>query len=129
MSNQILLDIDESGSQLVKNAKEIAERLVKDKLKTNQIRNIFTEVRQIEAMWRNSYKKDSALRRLNMLKPKMAYQAARESSVKLLAEKLTQAIDEIDRSDPKERDDRFQIFIDFFEAILAYHRSQVIREK
>jgi len=120
---------DPTGAELVRFAEQTADRLVHNGLTRAQIRNIFTEVRKIETMWDASQTDESgqvdALRRLNMLKPKLDYQTARAEQVRLLRDVLTQAIDEVNRAgDPKERNRRFQRFMDLFEAILAYHRSK-----
>jgi CRISPR-associated protein Csm2 len=96
-------------------------------LKTSQIRNIFGTVRKIEMIWRpNADPKEvaKAQRQLIMLKPKMKYQAEREwqrnksTGVRDLAEVLSPAIDEIGGDRQK-----FQNFVDLFEAILAYHTA------
>jgi CRISPR-associated protein Csm2 len=107
-----------------------AEALGKDlarKLSTSQIRNIFGTVRRIEMTWPDEPKNEDeekaaaqAKRELLLLKPKMAYQAKRERGrgVQTLVDVLTGAIDlvEGDRQ-------RFQHFVDFFEATLAYHKA------
>ena len=54
---------------------------------------------------------------LVMLKPKLAYAAARNREVTDLKDALTQAIDQVD--DEK----KFKNFVDFFEATLAYHKA------
>ena len=58
------------------------------------------------------------MRELLLLKPKLAYQAAREEKVKPLADVLEVAIDQVDG-----RRERFQRFVELFEAILAYHTT------
>lgn len=113
---------DESGSGLVNFARQTAERLVKDGLTRAQIRNIFTEVRRIEALW--EIDPAAALRRLNMLKPKLDYQTARAKEVAYLRDVLIPAIEQVNSgSDKNEKDRRFQRFMDLFEGILAYHRA------
>lgn len=106
---------------LVRKAKEIGEALKQADLKSTQIRNIFGTVRQIQAAWPlhpDEEAKRAAYRQLQLLKPKLAYQAARNKEVQGLANILTPAIDYVgtDRQ-------RFQHFVDFFEAILAYHAA------
>lgn len=77
-----------------------------------------------------------ALRELTLLKPRLAYAASRNPVVRHLADVLTPAIDGVlDGIDfqSAERDQwqginkralqRFGRFLDFFEAILAYHRA------
>jgi CRISPR-associated protein Csm2 len=124
MSNskvQIVMTADANGAELVTFAQQTAESLVTQNLTRSQIRSIFTEVRQIEAQW----DKPDAVRRLSMLKPKLAYQAARANSVSLLRDVLGDAIDQVLASpanNKAELDKRFARFVDLFEAILAYHR-------
>lgn len=118
---QALMTADESGAELVAFAQQTAEVLVKQNLTRSQIRTIFTEVRQIEAAWGN---KPDAARRLSMLKPKLAYQAARSNSVDHLREVLSDAIDEVLKATAAKRDQTFARFVELFEAILAYHRAQ-----
>ncbi len=88
-------------------------------LKTSQIRNIFGTVRRIE----NDWARDPALaqRELVLLKPKMSYYAHRETGggVASLEQVLRPAIDLV-----KGDERRFRYFVDFFEAILAYHRAE-----
>lgn len=109
---------------------EEAEALGRDlarQLTTSQIRNIFGTVRRIEMNWPEEARSDEeqqrqtrAQRDLLLLKPKMAYQAKRERGrgVGTLTRVLTDAIDLVDGDRI-----RFQRFVDFFEAILAYHKA------
>ena len=119
---------DPNGAEtLVKTADELGKDLQRQRLSTSQIRAIFGEVRQIEAEWSMGNKQRSkALRKLILLKPKMAYRARRERSraVEALVNVLDPAVDlVVQGKDPKEQDDRFQRFVEFFEAILAYHKA------
>jgi len=119
MTVHTIMTTDESGSKLVEFAQQVAGQLVRNNLARAQIRNIFTEVRQIETMW--SKNSTDALRRLMMLKPKLAYQTARTNSMEQLSKVLTEAIDEVEKS--PQQNDAFKRFVDLFEAILAYHRA------
>lgn len=122
MNSTEVITQDESGAGLVELARQVGEALVRDNLTRAQIRNIFTEVRKIEAMWAS--RQEEARRRLNMLRPKLSYQEARSASVKRLREVLEPAIEAVEKApDDEERDRRFRRFMDLFEAILAYHRS------
>ena len=114
---------DQSGAELVSFARQTAQQLVRNNLTRTQIRNIFTEVRKVESMWESN--PNDAMRRLNMLKPKLDYQTARSKEVRQLRDVLTEAIDEVEKAaTEEERDDRFRRFMDLFEAILAYHRAE-----
>ena len=107
---------------LVKWAEEIGRGLARQ-LTTSQIRNVFGTVRQIEMSWTpraTEKQRKSAARQLILLKPKLVYQARRErgKGVQELASVLIPAIDLVG-----EDRQRFQNFVDFFEAILAYHTA------
>lgn len=122
---------DGDAEKTVKVAEELGEALAnRYRLSTNQIRNIFGTVRRIEMSWPDKEGEldadearaaRQAQRELQLLKPKMAYQAQRERGrgVEALVDILTDAIDMIegDRT-------RFQHFVDFFEATLAYHKAK-----
>jgi CRISPR-associated protein Csm2 len=132
MKRERLQDIIVAGDAQV--TVQEAEALGKDlarKLSTNQIRNIFGTVRRIEMNWPERPKDDAerqsaaqAQRELLLLKPKMAYQAKRErgKGVQTLTDVLAEAIDLID-IDQEEAREQFQHFVDFFEAVLAYHKA------
>ena len=122
---------DGDAKKTVEVAEDLGNALAnRYRLSTNQIRNIFGTVRRIEMSWPDkegdldedqAHAAQQARRELQLLKPKMAYQAKRErgQGVKTLTDILTDAIDMIegDRT-------RFQNFVDFFEATLAYHKAK-----
>jgi CRISPR-associated protein Csm2 len=117
---QIIVEGD--AKLLTQRAKAIGSELARQ-LTTAQIRNVFGTVRQIEMNWgprATAQQQRSAARQLILLKPKLAYQARRDRGrgVQKLADVLMPAIDlvEEDRA-------HFQNFVDFFEAILAYHTA------
>jgi len=98
-------------------------------LSRSQIYGIFGAVRRIEMGWSAKKasneqeqkvlddQKQKALTALLLLKPKLAYQGKKVPIVGHLEKVLKEAIDSV-----KDRDD-FQRFVDFFEAILAYHTA------
>jgi len=102
-----------------------------ERLTTSQVRGFFGAVRQIEAEVQpgETELKDTTYRKLMLLKPKLAYQAQREidsrkgEGVLRLSEVLAPAIESVGR-DAK----RFRHFVEFFEAILAYHKAAGGRE-
>ncbi|RMH48840.1 MAG: type III-A CRISPR-associated protein Csm2 [Gammaproteobacteria bacterium] len=119
---------DTTGQKLVSEAKTLARQIYKD-LKASQVRKVFTEVRKIEALWEQEEKRGAAVRRLVMLKPKLAYQEKRQekrngaSPMKPLAAALTSAIDVVANEQNADKQDAyFRNFVDFFEAVLAYHK-------
>lgn len=116
-----------SAELLVKSADKLGQELKGMKLTTSQIRALFGEVRQIEAEWgMGEETRRRALRRLILLKPKMAYRARREGgkAVQKLVDVLQPALDEVVREkDTQKQDGNFSRFVEFFEAILAYHKA------
>ena len=104
---------------LVDQAQEAGKQLAGQRLTKSQIRNIFGTVRQIQLNWSPSLdgaEERARVRELLLLKPKLAYQATRESKVKPLADVLDVAIDQVEG-----QRERFQRLVELFEAILAYH--------
>ena len=110
--------ITEGGKILVETADTLGRRLNeiqpdREKLSTSQIRNIYGAVKKMQM------KGGLDPHKLLMLKPKLAYAAKRHGKgVNMLKEILTRAIDLVG-DDPA----NFNRFVDFFEAILAYHKA------
>ncbi|MBC8263674.1 MAG: type III-A CRISPR-associated protein Csm2 [Anaerolineales bacterium] len=114
-----------SAESLVKWAQRIGAVLKSLGLSKSQIRNIFGTVRQIDMSWPKQAVKDEekaqirlAARQVLLLKPKLAYQAKRTETVSKLAGVLDPALDMVGTSR-----EYFENFLDFFEAILAYHTA------
>ena len=106
--------ITQGGETLVKEAEKFGRQLAARNLTTSQIRNIYSAVKKMQM-------KGGELdtHKLLMLKPKLAYAAKRHGGgVDILKVILTQAIDHVG-NDSK----NFNRFVDFFEAILAYHKA------
>jgi len=129
MSDQVSLNdirqiiTSDASELLVDHAKTLGESLKEGGLTTSQIRGIFGTVRRIEMMWtpiadQDSDKQAQAIRKLILLKPKLAYQAERHKPVKPLEVVLRQAIDQV-----RGKRENFVRFVEFFEAILAYHTA------
>lgn len=112
-----------SAQKTVEWAQRLAKALKVADLKSSQLRNIFGQVRQIEMSWplndEQSGYAGQANRDLILLKPKLAYQAERVPAVVALAEVLAMGIDLVEGNRMY-----FQRFVDFFEAILAYHKAE-----
>ncbi len=131
--NKLRTIITEPGGAetLVQEADRLGKELEQRGLSTSQIRAIFGEVRQIQAEWSmGDTQRAKALRKLILLKPKMAYRAQRErnrnrnKAVNTLVKVLDPAVDLVVREkDPGKQDENFQRFVEFFEAILAYHKA------
>lgn len=111
---------------LVKEAEEFARLIAGEGVSKSQIRTIFGEVRNIDIGWKESTEETNRhVRRLLLLKPRMAYQGKRDSKVpatKVLMDTLTDAIDLVISDNPSTLlYQRFKHFAEFFEAIVAYH--------
>jgi len=123
---KIIITDPDGTKVLVQEADALGKDLAKNRLTTSQIRALFGEVRQIEAQWQMENQRQKAERRLILLKPKMAYRSKRERGrgVKDLVAVLDPAIDiVIKEKDSQKKQANFQRFVDFFEAILAYHKA------
>ncbi len=87
-----------------------------------QVRRIFGEIKQIEMRWNHDQK--ASVERLRMLKPRLAYAAARPNvgpGVARLRDILTPAVDAVlEIQAEKVRLERFRTFVRLTEALLAY---------
>ena len=109
--------------ELVKWASDIGEAIARQ-VTSSQIRNIFGTARQIQMRWPNY--PEAAYRDAVLLRPKLGYFAKRERGRGMadLERILSPALEEMSRAkDRAERQKRFNHFVDFFEAIVAYHKA------
>jgi len=129
-------------AKLVATAQTVGNDLARQ-LTTSQIRNIFGEVRQIEMTWPDWWmekpveqlteeekakrqRAEQSYRRAVLLRPKLAYQARAERGrgVQELQRVLDPCLELVQNATTfPTRRLYFQRFVDFFEAILAYHKS------
>jgi CRISPR-associated protein Csm2 len=119
---QQIITNPERADLIVKHADTLGNELSRP-LTTAQIRALFGEVRQIQGQMSIDHKK--AWRRLHLLKPKIAYRVRRApgQGVKMLADALVPALDEVLKAkDEQTQKVYFKNFVEFFEAILAYHK-------
>lgn len=111
--------VDGDTELLIQRAKEIGQGLKNAGLSMAQIRGVFGTVRRIEMRWvegSSNKEQERAMRQLLLLQPKLEYQARRQREVRGLKDVLIPAIQQIQGSR-----ERFGRFVEFFEAILAYH--------
>ncbi|MBN1641540.1 MAG: type III-A CRISPR-associated protein Csm2 [Anaerolineae bacterium] len=107
---------------LVQCAERVGEHLAQIRLTTNQIRNVFGAVRQIEMNWDQNAQE--AYRQAILLQPKMAYFGKRERGMDQLERALSPALTLVAQGeDAAAQKARFAHFAEFFEAILAYHKK------
>jgi len=112
-------------------ADKIGKELAAQRLSTNQIRNVFGTVRQIQLRWDKpgGPTETKAHRDAVLLRPKLAYFAEREKRAKggagtqgmeTLASALDPALALLGQGKPNR--EHFERFGEFFEAIVAYHK-------
>lgn len=90
---------------------------------SSQLRNIFGAARQIQMRWDTD--RNAAFRDAVLLKPKIGYYAKRERGRGMadLERVLVPALDEMAKGSEEERQKRYNRFMDFFEAIVAFHKK------
>jgi len=120
---------------LVAAAQKIGEEAAQSRVTSSQIRGVFASVRQIQVNWREVKGTDAAAqegevrakesyRKAMLLKPQIRYAAARNrDSLSPLDDYLVAALDQIQGGDWNLRRRYFLNFVDFFEAIVAYHKA------
>lgn len=117
LARKIILEDD--TSTLVDEAEKLGQQLAND-LKTSQLRNVYGAVRQAALRWDTDRKK--AYQEIILLQPKLAYYTQRAgNAMRPLKEALDAAIKLI-RQDAEPHEKHFRNFVDFCEAIVAYHR-------
>ncbi|MEG8945791.1 type III-A CRISPR-associated protein Csm2 [Rosettibacter firmus] len=91
----------------------------KEALTTSQIRNVYGEVQRMKM---KGFNKSDLL----LLKPRLAYLTERKGTIgsKEFRKVIEKALDEVLNSNNEQvMETKFNNFANFFEAILAYHRS------
>ena len=102
---------------LVEHAEEFGIYLQQNQLKTNQVRKFLDAVNQIKADLREDEDFSKIETEIVLLKPKLAYAAARQSSVQALSKVMSAAIDKV-HSVPD-----FHRLVQFLESTIAYHKA------
>ena len=107
-------------------AQDFGNYLAKNKLTTSQIRNVFGEVKRIQLSGFNNKKTD-----FHLFKPKIAYSTRRaedkakgdqKQAFRDFREILNKAHEAVEPEEANS-ESRFQNFVDFLEAILAFHKA------
>jgi CRISPR-associated protein Csm2 len=104
------------------------KRLGRLAMSTSQIRNFFGEVKRIQARLQERDFSDEKASFL-LLKPKLAYAEARvkaKSGQSNISD--FRKVIELAHAEVKNDKDQFRRFVDFLEAILAYHKASGGRE-
>jgi CRISPR-associated protein Csm2 len=102
--------------ELVKHAAELGPELKQKRLETNQIRKFLDAMNQIKSEMASKSFEEMEIE-IVLLKPKLAYAAARQDAVKLLNQVISAAIDHV-----KSKED-FERLVQLMESIIAYHKA------
>ena len=119
---------------LVKHAEDFGPYLKNERLETNQIRKFLDAVNQLKA--RLAQDEDEKVKKASsegekeklrfakiesdviLLKPKLAYAAARQKAAKPLSDIMSSAIDRVHTSED------FSRLVQLIESIIAYHKAE-----
>jgi len=114
---------DLSPQALDELAQKQARELTSNKVKTNQIRNLYSTVQRIRALRDRAGTAERAradiVRQFIFLKPRLAYASARVKGLRGLRDTLADAVDQVMKS--AKLDAAADNFFALMEAIVAYH--------
>lgn len=102
---------------LVSRARELAQNSPATR---TSVRRLYGEARRIEMLWQDEQRADQARRRAVLFKPRLAYQASRGEGKLREIERAFQPLLDATQGDRQ----RFQRFLEFFEALVAYMREK-----
>ncbi len=103
---------------LVKHAEEFGPCLKRDKLETNQVRKFLDAINRLKAVLADTGDFSKIETDIVLLKPKLAYAAARQKAAKPLSDVMKVAIDAVHNKQDFER------LVQLIESIIAYHKAE-----
>lgn len=103
---------------LVKHAEEFGPYLKQQRLETNQVRKFLDAVNRLKADLAETGEFAKVETEVVLLKPKLAYAAARQRAAKPLNEVMSAAIDKVHSKEDFER------LVQLVESIIAYHKAE-----
>jgi CRISPR-associated protein Csm2 len=103
---------------LVKHAEEFGPYLRQQRLETNQIRKFLDAVNRLKADLAEKEDFSKVETEVVLLKPKLAYAAARQKAAKPLSKVMSAAIDKVHSGEDFER------LVQLIESIIAYHKAE-----
>ncbi|MBF1989589.1 type III-A CRISPR-associated protein Csm2 [Fischerella thermalis] len=103
---------------LVKHAEEFGPYLKQQGLETNQVRKFLDAVNRLKADLAGTGEFAKVETEVVLLKPKLAYAAARQEAAKPLNEVMSAAIDKVHSKEDFER------LVQLVESIIAYHKAE-----
>lgn len=104
--------------ELVKHAEQFGPYLKQQRLETNQVRKFLDAVNRLKADLGETGDFAKIETEIVLLKPKLAYAAARQRAAKPLGEVMSAAIDKVHSKDDFER------LVQLLESIIAYHKAE-----
>lgn len=102
---------------LVKDSAKLGTYLRSQRLETNQVRKFLDAVNRIKADLTEKVNFKEIEAEVVLLKPKLAYAAARQRSAKPLSDVMSAAIDKVHSLED------FHRLVQFIESIIAYHKA------
>jgi CRISPR-associated protein Csm2 len=103
---------------LVKHAEEFGPYLKQQRLETNQVRKFLDAVNRLKADLAETGDFAKIETEVVLLKPKLAYAAARQKPAKPLGDVMSVAIDKVHSKEDFER------LVQLIESIIAYHKAE-----
>lgn len=104
--------------ELVKHAEQFGPYLKQQRLETNQVRKFLDAVNRIKADLAEKGEFSEIETEVVLLKPKLAYAAARQKAAKPLGDVMSAAIDKVHSIEDFER------LVQLIESIIAYHKAE-----
>ncbi|MBE9214598.1 type III-A CRISPR-associated protein Csm2 [Plectonema cf. radiosum LEGE 06105] len=104
--------------ELVKQAEQFGPYLKQQKLETNQVRKFLDAVNRLKADLGETGDFTKIETEIVLLKPKLAYAAARQRAAKPLGDVMSVAIDKVHSKEDFER------LVQLLESIIAYHKAE-----
>ncbi|MFC7193133.1 type III-A CRISPR-associated protein Csm2 [Halocatena marina] len=96
----------------------IGEMFVEQGVSTSQLRKVYGEIKQAENEFKFEDSPEQAKRTLLLLKPHLAYAAARKENMSVVNKKISNLIDPVIKNNSSEE---MELFFRLMEAIVAYH--------
>jgi CRISPR-associated protein Csm2 len=104
--------------ELVNHAAAFGPYLKHQRLETNQVRKFLDAINRLKADLTEKGEFSAIETEVVLLKPKLAYAAARQRAAKPLGDVMSVAIDKVESTEDFER------LVQFIESIIAYHKAE-----
>lgn len=104
--------------ELIKHAEQFGPYLKSQRLETNQVRKFLDAINRLKAVLTDTGDFSKIETDIVLLKPKLAYAAARQKAAKPLSDVMSKAIDAVHNKEDFER------LVQLIESIIAYHKAE-----